>query len=239
MYPLPSSHIAVLRKGERVASLPVVTLSSLHNTLLGKPSQIRRSVYLKKCLLTFQLITEPACGTCRKKSRKCDRKRPICDRCRTRGLHCEGYPPRFQFREILTTREGQQSSEVTLSNDPLPLSTIMGLAESVLELPAVPETTFTATPSVDHSVTESLDNSLPESAEDLPQDSSVSNHSSASSPISIQPPATRVSVASPLVVVPQLQNEVIANQPIIEYCKISLDPDRIYLLTIYTSRTNT
>ncbi|KAK2685711.1 hypothetical protein QWA68_015447 [Fusarium oxysporum] len=179
MYPLPSSHIAVLRK-------------------------------------------EPACGTCRKKSRKCDRKRPICDRCRTRGLHCEGYPPRFQFREILTTRAGQQSSEVTLSNDPLPLSTIMGLAESVLELPAVSETTFAATPSVDHSVTESLDNSLPESAEDLPQDSSVSNHSSASSPINVQRPATRASVASPLVVVPQLQNEVIANQPIIEYFERTL-----------------
>jgi hypothetical protein len=45
-------------------------------------------------------LTDPACGTCRKKCRKCDRARPVCNRCRAQGFHCEGYPPRFQFCEI-------------------------------------------------------------------------------------------------------------------------------------------
>lgn len=45
-------------------------------------------------------LTDPACGTCRKKCRKCDRARPICNRCRVQGFHCDGYPPKFQFCEI-------------------------------------------------------------------------------------------------------------------------------------------
>lgn len=47
-------------------------------------------------------ISDPACGTCRKKCRKCDRARPICNRCKTKGLHCEGYPPKFQFCAFTT-----------------------------------------------------------------------------------------------------------------------------------------
>lgn len=47
-----------------------------------------------------RILPDPACGTCRKKCRKCDRSRPICNRCKTKGLHCEGYPPRFQFCEL-------------------------------------------------------------------------------------------------------------------------------------------
>ncbi|KAF2688703.1 hypothetical protein K458DRAFT_151369 [Lentithecium fluviatile CBS 122367] len=35
---------------------------------------------------------DPACGTCRKKCRKCDRGRPHCTRCVSKGLVCEGYP---------------------------------------------------------------------------------------------------------------------------------------------------
>lgn len=41
--------------------------------------------------------SDPACGTCRRKCRKCDRTRPVCKRCVEKGLHCEGYPPKYTF----------------------------------------------------------------------------------------------------------------------------------------------
>lgn len=55
------------------------------------------------CKWLTRLPPDPACGTCRKKCRKCDRTRPICNRCKAKGLHCEGYPPRFQFCGLATT----------------------------------------------------------------------------------------------------------------------------------------
>jgi hypothetical protein len=168
-------------------------------------------------------MTEPACGTCRKKSRRCDRKRPICDRCRTRGLHCEGYPPRFQFREVLVAPSQQRNSETPSSSDPLHLPTATALAEPALGIPTVPQTANAATSPMDFPLTESSDNSLPEPAEDLiPRNPSISSaHSSPWSPTNTQFPANQASHASPLVVNSQLQSEVIANQPIIEYCKLS------------------
>ncbi|KIW48783.1 uncharacterized protein PV06_01348 [Exophiala oligosperma] len=39
----------------------------------------------------------PACETCRRRSRKCDRERPQCSRCLTKGLVCEGYPTQFKI----------------------------------------------------------------------------------------------------------------------------------------------
>ncbi|KAK7227886.1 hypothetical protein V2G26_000056 [Clonostachys chloroleuca] len=168
------------------------------------------------------LRKEPACGTCRKKCRKCDRKRPICDRCRIRGLHCEGYPPRFQFCEVLTAPSRKKSSNVSSSSDPGTSSTVSTFGESVLESPTVPETVIAVTSSVEHSVTESLDNNLLESAEDLTQNSSISDYLSVSSPTNTQYSTTQVSFASPLVPVPQLENEIIANQPIMEYFERTL-----------------
>ncbi|KAJ5166699.1 fungal-specific transcription factor domain-containing protein [Penicillium canariense] len=41
--------------------------------------------------------TEAACLTCRQKSRRCDRARPMCKRCISRGLQCGGYPDKFRF----------------------------------------------------------------------------------------------------------------------------------------------
>ncbi|KAF1976476.1 hypothetical protein BU23DRAFT_27673 [Bimuria novae-zelandiae CBS 107.79] len=35
--------------------------------------------------------TDPVCGTCRKKCRRCDRTKPECKRCTSLGLVCEGY----------------------------------------------------------------------------------------------------------------------------------------------------
>ncbi|KAL5051333.1 hypothetical protein BDW71DRAFT_51871 [Aspergillus fruticulosus] len=39
----------------------------------------------------------PACMTCREKCRKCDRGRPNCQRCISKGLICRGYPDQFRF----------------------------------------------------------------------------------------------------------------------------------------------
>ncbi|KAL4920048.1 fungal-specific transcription factor domain-containing protein [Aspergillus aurantiobrunneus] len=39
----------------------------------------------------------PACMTCREKCRKCDRGRPSCQRCISKGLECRGYPDQFRF----------------------------------------------------------------------------------------------------------------------------------------------
>ncbi|KAF2642728.1 hypothetical protein P280DRAFT_488969 [Massarina eburnea CBS 473.64] len=44
--------------------------------------------------------TDPVCGTCRKKSRKCDRTRPTCMRCRNHGLVCEGYQLNIQMYDM-------------------------------------------------------------------------------------------------------------------------------------------
>lgn len=44
----------------------------------------------------------PACITCREKCRKCDRAKPICQRCITKGLKCKGYPDKFRFAGLAT-----------------------------------------------------------------------------------------------------------------------------------------
>ncbi|KAJ5752511.1 fungal-specific transcription factor domain-containing protein [Penicillium odoratum] len=40
---------------------------------------------------------DAACLTCRQKSRRCDRTRPMCKRCISKGLQCGGYPDKFRF----------------------------------------------------------------------------------------------------------------------------------------------
>ncbi|CAG7917116.1 unnamed protein product [Penicillium olsonii] len=47
-------------------------------------------------------ITGPACITCREKCRKCDRKKPVCQRCISKGLECKGYPDKFRFAGLAT-----------------------------------------------------------------------------------------------------------------------------------------
>ncbi|KAJ5096933.1 fungal-specific transcription factor domain-containing protein [Penicillium angulare] len=46
--------------------------------------------------------TDAACLTCRQKSRRCDRARPMCKRCISKGLQCGGYPDKFRFCGIAT-----------------------------------------------------------------------------------------------------------------------------------------
>ncbi|CAG8215860.1 unnamed protein product [Penicillium salamii] len=44
----------------------------------------------------------PACITCREKCRKCDRTKPVCQRCMSKGLECKGYPDKFRFAGLAT-----------------------------------------------------------------------------------------------------------------------------------------
>ena len=47
-------------------------------------------------------IPGPACITCREKCRKCDRAKPVCQRCINKGLECKGYPDKFRFAGLAT-----------------------------------------------------------------------------------------------------------------------------------------
>ncbi|KAJ5107335.1 hypothetical protein N7456_004010 [Penicillium angulare] len=44
-------------------------------------------------------MTDPACLTCREKCRRCDRGKPTCGRCATKGLGCM-YPNKFRFHSV-------------------------------------------------------------------------------------------------------------------------------------------
>lgn len=48
-------------------------------------------------LLILGTAAGPACKTCREKCRKCDRGRPKCQRCVSKGLECGGYPDLYRF----------------------------------------------------------------------------------------------------------------------------------------------
>ncbi|KAJ0422827.1 fungal-specific transcription factor domain-containing protein [Aspergillus carlsbadensis] len=57
--------------------------------------------------------TDPACATCREKCRRCDRARPVCKRCATRGLECKGYPDTFQFKPVTVTVTATEPRKAT------------------------------------------------------------------------------------------------------------------------------
>ncbi|KAH8702250.1 fungal-specific transcription factor domain-containing protein [Talaromyces proteolyticus] len=69
----------------------------------------------------------PACATCRAKSRRCDRGRPICRRCITKGLQCGGYPDKFRFCGLASRGKWKDrdaptgDQEYPSSNNSLPL----------------------------------------------------------------------------------------------------------------------
>ncbi|PYI33079.1 C6 zinc finger domain protein [Aspergillus indologenus CBS 114.80] len=57
----------------------------------------------------------PACLTCREKCRKCDRGRPSCERCISKGLVCGGYPEQFRFCGI-ASRGKWKGARIPVSN---------------------------------------------------------------------------------------------------------------------------
>ncbi|CEL00662.1 hypothetical protein ASPCAL00260 [Aspergillus calidoustus] len=56
---------------------------------------------------------DPACATCREKCRRCDRARPVCKRCATRGLECKGYPETFQFKPVTVAEPRRLAARYT------------------------------------------------------------------------------------------------------------------------------
>ncbi|KAF5020016.1 hypothetical protein F66182_7952 [Fusarium sp. NRRL 66182] len=144
---------------------------------------------------------DPACGTCRKKCRKCDRRRPICDRCRTRGLVCEGYPPRFQFQETLVVSSRRQTPPETTQHSVQVTPTRSVVSdEPPVESPAIPGTTV-------------ANLSPPNTLLDPSASSLQSPLSSNTPPFS----PTRDSPVASFVEDNDLQNDIIANQLIIDH----------------------
>ncbi|KAJ5405710.1 hypothetical protein N7465_006994 [Penicillium sp. CMV-2018d] len=59
----------------------------------------------------------PACITCREKCRKCDRTKPVCQRCITKGLECKGYPDKFRFAGLATRGKWKNRAVPAVSRD--------------------------------------------------------------------------------------------------------------------------
>ncbi|KAJ5082142.1 fungal-specific transcription factor domain-containing protein [Penicillium argentinense] len=60
--------------------------------------------------------SDAACLTCRQKSRRCDRARPMCKRCVSKGLQCAGYPEKFRFCGI-ASRGKWKNHEAPVTKD--------------------------------------------------------------------------------------------------------------------------
>ncbi|CAG8364915.1 unnamed protein product [Penicillium salamii] len=58
----------------------------------------------------------PACATCREKCRKCDRTRPTCKRCASKGLVCKGYPDKFRFCGLATRGKWKNQTAPTATS---------------------------------------------------------------------------------------------------------------------------
>ncbi|KAJ5729288.1 fungal-specific transcription factor domain-containing protein [Penicillium malachiteum] len=69
--------------------------------------------------------TEAACLTCRQKSRRCDRARPMCKRCVSKGLQCGGYPDKFRFCGI--------ASRGKWKNQNAPVEQLLSSADSQIQ----------------------------------------------------------------------------------------------------------
>jgi hypothetical protein len=61
-------------------------------------------------------IPGPACMTCREKCRKCDRMKPVCQRCINKGLECKGYPDRFRFAGLATRGKWKNQAVPTVAH---------------------------------------------------------------------------------------------------------------------------
>jgi hypothetical protein len=72
--------------------------------------------------------TQPACATCRRTCRKCDRARPSCRRCIDKGLICGGYPDKYRFLGVANPGRGRRGRRAfepldSLGDDGRPPST--------------------------------------------------------------------------------------------------------------------
>jgi hypothetical protein len=91
----------VLGAGALTTPLHLCTTPFEQITMPVTGAAARLGKYLNSAILSSgSRLVDPACGTCRKKSRKCDRGRPHCARCVSKGLVCEGYPRSFKIYDI-------------------------------------------------------------------------------------------------------------------------------------------
>jgi hypothetical protein len=65
--------------------------------------------------MALRHIPGPACITCREKCRKCDRTKPVCQRCINKGLECKGYPDKFRFAGLATRGRWKNKAVPTAS----------------------------------------------------------------------------------------------------------------------------
>jgi hypothetical protein len=83
-----------------------------NHTYVKKNGTVLGPIYTSQSKLTI-LATGPACATCRKTCRGCDRARPDCHRCLSKGVKCGGYPTKFKFCAI-ASRGKWKDKEVPL-----------------------------------------------------------------------------------------------------------------------------
>lgn len=99
------------------------------------------NVYDNLILIT---CTGAACLTCRQKCRKCDRGRPSCQRCVSKGLVCGGYPERFRFCGIAS--RGKWKGARIPTNSRIPTGGRSGISDAALDTPVPPTQEVTETP---------------------------------------------------------------------------------------------
>ena len=89
-------------------------------------------------------MSDPVCGTCRRKSRKCDRAKPQCRRCLSKGLVCEGYEARFKIYDANTSTKKRKSKDAQIQISSTSLSSIDSPAALQSEIVAVRDLSFSA-----------------------------------------------------------------------------------------------
>lgn len=122
------------------------------------------------------------------------------------GLHCEGYPPRFEFCEMMTV-EGRRSPEDTTRGRNSVASPQFILAESSSNFSTVPQ----------HQTTASADPTSP-SPEDTPLDFTSPSLPSPASPLQSRFLPLQIGSASCLTGKPSLHQDIITNHCLIDYC---------------------
>ena len=87
----------------------------------------------------------PACTTCRQKCRRCDRSKPVCMRCISKGLECGGYPTTFKFYQSRARKARKSRREISSQGPSSPFQRSSHSSTSSRELspePPVPSDNF-------------------------------------------------------------------------------------------------
>lgn len=94
------------------------------------PNRAGKFCLMRRRRASPHLASDPVCGTCRRKSRKCDRTKPQCHRCLSKGLLCEGYETKFKVYEP-KPKAKQRQQETTIA----PLEASVEHVEHIIQSP--------------------------------------------------------------------------------------------------------